>query len=82
MADRPYHVLHFDGHGVYDCRVDLGLCFEHPVDAERLDARRHVTVYTDELGALLGDQRIPLVFLAACRARRQRALPNRWPANC
>jgi len=27
----PYHVVHFDGHGVYDRRVGLGgLCFEDP----------------------------------------------------
>ena len=79
---QPYHVVHFDGHGVYDPRVGLGgLCFEHPEDAGRLEKRRHVTVYTEErpeaaagLGALLRDHRIPLVFLEACQtAQAERA---------
>jgi tetratricopeptide (TPR) repeat protein len=65
---KPYHVVHFDGHGVYDRRVGLGgLCFEHPQDTAKLDRRRHVTVFTRELGPLLRDHRIPLVFLEACQ---------------
>ncbi len=64
----PYHVVHFDGHGVYDRRAGLGgLCFEDPQDAGRLEKRRHVTVYTSELGPLLSEHRIPLVFLEACQ---------------
>jgi tetratricopeptide (TPR) repeat protein len=64
----PYHVVHFDGHGVYDRRVGLGgLCFEDPQDAGRLAKRRHVTISTEELGPLLRDHRIPLVFLDACQ---------------
>lgn len=64
----PYHVVHFDGHGVYDRRVGLGgLCFEHPEDAAKLEQRRHQTVFTDELGPLLRDHRIPLVVLDACQ---------------
>ncbi len=67
-AREPYHVVHFDGHGVYDRRVGLGgLCFEHPDDVGKLDMRRHVTVFTSELGPLLHDHRIPLVFLEACQ---------------
>ncbi len=65
---KPYHVVHFDGHGVYDRSVGLGgLCFEHPQDIGQLDQRRHVTVFTSELGPLLRDHRIPLVFLEACQ---------------
>ncbi|HEV7401972.1 MAG TPA: tetratricopeptide repeat protein [Chthoniobacteraceae bacterium] len=64
----PYHVVHFDGHGVYDRTVGLGgLCFEHPDDIGQLTERRHVTVFTSELGPLLRDHRIPLVFLEACQ---------------
>ena len=49
-------------------RVGLGgLCFEDPEDIGKLDKRRHVTVYTNELGPLLRDHRIPLVFLEACQ---------------
>ncbi|MGH8490031.1 MAG: CHAT domain-containing protein, partial [Gammaproteobacteria bacterium] len=65
---KPYHVVHFDGHGVYDRHVGLGgLCFEHPQDIGKLDQRRHITVNTDDLGPLLRDHRIPLVFLEACQ---------------
>ena len=67
-AGQPYHVVHFDGHGVYDRKVGLvGLCFEHPQDIGKLTQRRHQTVLTDELGGLLRDHRIPLVFLEACQ---------------
>jgi len=67
-AHEPYHVVHFDGHGVYDKRVGLGgLCFEDPRDTLKLDHRRHVTIHTDKLGPLLKDHRIPLVFLEACQ---------------
>ena len=67
-AREPYHVVHFDGHGVYDKTVGLGgLCFEEPQDTDKLDRRRHVTIHTDKLGPLLKDHRIPLVFLEACQ---------------
>ena len=36
-----------------------------------LDGRRHDTVFTDELGPLLRDHRIPLVFLDACQSARR-----------
>ncbi len=64
----PYHVVHFDGHGVYNRAVGLGgLCFEQPEDTGELEKRRHATVFTDKLGPLLRDYRIPLVFLEACQ---------------
>src|SRR5207249_1128066 len=44
-----------------------GLCFEDPRDIGKLEKRRHVTVDTNELGSLLRDHRIPLVFLEACQ---------------
>ena len=67
-ASEPYHVVHFDGHGVYDRKAGLGgLCFEDPQDIGKLTQRRNQTVYTDELGGLLRDHRIPLVFLEACQ---------------
>jgi len=67
-AREPYHVVHFDGHGVYDRQGGLGgLCFEDPQDIGKLDKRRHLTVFTSELGPLLRDHRIPLVFLEACQ---------------
>jgi tetratricopeptide (TPR) repeat protein len=75
MENRPYHVVHVDGPGVYDRRVGLGgLCFELPEDTGKLEQRRHVTVFTDELGPLLRDHRIPLVFLQASQATTAQAV--------
>lgn len=61
----PVHVVHFDGHGVYDRRAGLGyLLFENddygrdPVDAERL-------------GTLLNQCRVPLMALNACQSGQQ-----------
>ncbi|WP_292994356.1 TIR domain-containing protein [Nitrosomonas sp.] len=69
--NKPYHVVHFDGHGVYDRSVGLGgLCFELPEDSNKLEQRRHATVFTSELGPLLRDHRIPLVFLGACQTAK------------
>ncbi|MFM7646575.1 MAG: CHAT domain-containing protein, partial [Cyanobium sp.] len=69
QAGEPYHVVHFDGHGVYDRRVGLGgLCFEDPADRHKLTGRRHETVLTNRLGPLLNDYRIPLVVLEACQS--------------
>jgi tetratricopeptide (TPR) repeat protein len=70
-AGEPYHVVHFDGHGVYDRKVGLGgLCFENPDDTGKLEERRHLTVFTSELGPLLKEHRIPLVFLEACQTAK------------
>jgi tetratricopeptide (TPR) repeat protein len=71
---RPYHVIHFDGHGVYDRRRGLGgLCFEDPADLDKLEGRRHQTIDTDQLGPLLEAHRIPLVFLEACQSAQAEA---------
>jgi tetratricopeptide (TPR) repeat protein len=67
-ANEPHHIVHFDGHGFYDRRIALGgICFEDPRDISKLDKRRHKAVFTNELGPLLRDFRIPLVFLGACQ---------------
>ena len=66
---KPYHVVHFDGHGVYDRRIGLGgLCFEDPRDIGLLDKRRHITVTTEDLGPLLRSPH---------PARLPRSLPDR-----
>ena len=74
QAGEPYHVVHFDGHGIYDRRVGMGgLCFEDPNDKHKLTGRRHETVFTDRLGPLLTDYRIPLVVLEACQSAQAEA---------
>ncbi|MBO3709191.1 MAG: tetratricopeptide repeat protein [Candidatus Accumulibacter sp.] len=68
-AGEPYHVLHFDGHGVYDRHAGLGaLCFEDPEDLRPRGRRRHANVPSPELGALLREYGIALVFLEACQS--------------
>lgn len=65
---KPYHVVHFDGHGIYDKRLGLGaLCFEDPDDAGKLTGRRTAIVQADDLAAVMRDHRVPLVFLEACQ---------------
>ncbi len=61
----PVHVVHFDGHGVYDSKQGLGyLLFENddhksdPVDANRL-------------GTLLNNCGVPLMVLNACQSAAQ-----------
>jgi tetratricopeptide (TPR) repeat protein len=68
-AGRPFHVVHFDGHGIYDPTAGLGkLCFEDPADARenKLERRPHL-VDAEELGALLRERRVPLFVLEACQ---------------
>ncbi len=66
---RPFHIVHFDGHGVYDRNLGLGmLCFENPTDAEENKLQRRVElVDAEKLGALLRERRVPLFVLEACQ---------------
>ncbi|HFD38510.1 MAG TPA: CHAT domain-containing protein, partial [Anaerolineae bacterium] len=67
LGDRsqpPVHVVHFDGHGVYQADTGLGyLVFEDANHKEDLvDANR--------LGTLLNRRRIPLMVLDACQTAK------------
>jgi tetratricopeptide (TPR) repeat protein/DNA polymerase III delta prime subunit len=65
----PFDIIHFDGHGVYDRQRGLGaLCFEDPKDGDKPEKRASALVGADELGALVREHRIPLVFLEACQS--------------
>ncbi|HMT94674.1 CHAT domain-containing protein [uncultured Thiothrix sp.] len=76
-ANEPYHVLHFDGHGVYDAQYGLGaLCFEKAEDSKQLEQRRMDLVHADKLAALLRDYRIPLVVLEACQSAQSDKNPT------
>lgn len=61
----PVHVVHFDGHGVYDAKEGLGyLLFEDPRHgSDRVDANR--------LGTLLSNCGVPLMVLNACQSAGQ-----------
>jgi len=66
LENQEFHVLHFDGHGVYDKHKGLGaLCFEKTASPSERGAMD--LVYADKLAAMLREHRIPLVFLEACQ---------------
>lgn len=70
-SGEPYHVVHFDGHGVYDRKHGLGaLCFEDPKDATKLDGRRSELINADKIADIVRDHRIPLFFLDACQTAK------------
>ena len=82
---KPYHVVHFDGHGVFDRsrrdgpggRQGLGaLVFEHPDDLGKLFRRRHETVDCEKLATLIKDRRVPLFFLEACQSAHAETDPT------
>ena len=79
-ARKPYHVVHFDGHGVYDKRHGWGaLCFEDPRDSGQVGpvadektghprGRRTEIVPARELAAILLNAKLPLFVLEACQS--------------
>ena len=73
----PYHVVHFDRHGVYDRAHGLGaLCFEDPADTSTSDQRRSVLVTAEALASVLRDHHVPLVFLEACQSAHAEETPT------
>jgi tetratricopeptide (TPR) repeat protein len=61
----PIHVVHFDGHGVYDASQGLGyLLFEN-------DQHKRDQVDANRLGTLLNQCGVPLMVLNACQSAAQ-----------
>lgn len=59
---KPYHIVHFDGHGTYLPETGVGaLAFEK-------ENTEHDLVTGRQLGDLLSGQNVPLVLLEACRS--------------
>jgi len=76
-AGIPYHVVHFDGHGIYRKDIGLGgLCFEDPKDKDKLEKRKSQIKNAEELAAVIRDYRIPLVFLEACQTAKAEEDPT------
>jgi hypothetical protein len=91
-ADRPYHILHFDGHGTFGAmppgvaggtHFDAGaargyLLFEREVGGEQ-------QVAADQFALVVSEGKVPLVVLNACRsgcsAKRRRSR-QRWRRGC
>src|SRR5262249_17304563 len=65
--DRPYHIVHFDGHGTFLPNSQIGaLCFEKDEDAEG-----HVPtdlVRAERIGQILAAHKVPFAILEACRS--------------
>jgi tetratricopeptide (TPR) repeat protein/CHAT domain-containing protein len=85
QGGKPYQVVHFDGHGVFDRarrdgpggRQGLGaLVFEHPDDVGKTFERRSELVDCDKLGGLIKDRRVPLFFLEACQTAQAKGDPT------
>ncbi|HEV3470743.1 MAG TPA: TIR domain-containing protein [Pyrinomonadaceae bacterium] len=73
----PFDVVHFDGHGLFDREHGLGgLCFEDPRDAQKLEGRATQIVNAEQLGRVVRDYRVPLVFLEACESARTEENPT------
>ncbi|MDM8535915.1 TIR domain-containing protein [Desulfobacterales bacterium HSG17] len=74
---KPYHVVHFDGHGIYDRHLGLGgLCFENPNDSRKLEKRGSKIEYAEKLAEVIQDHRIPLFFLDACQTAQSETEPT------
>ena len=57
---KPFHIVHFDGHGAYLPRTGVGaLCFED-------ENRKTDFVAGARLGTLISRRRVPLMILEAC----------------
>jgi tetratricopeptide (TPR) repeat protein len=66
-AERPYQIVHFDGHGSFDpVRQTSVLYFERDSLGSKLTLGGEVPA--DDFGALMAQRRIPLVILEACRS--------------
>lgn len=73
----PYHVVHFDGHGVFSKRTGLGgLCFEDPQDSKKLEERKSQLVDSQKIAEVFKAHRVSLVFLEACQSAKSEDDPT------
>lgn len=65
---RPYHVVHFDGHGQYDKeKTTGGLVFENEATVHLAENRRSAFCPAKDLAATLQQFQVPIVILQACQ---------------
>ncbi|MBF0309351.1 MAG: tetratricopeptide repeat protein [Magnetococcales bacterium] len=68
-SGRPFHVVHFDGHGTYLAEKGQGaLCFEAERQQKKLVNRQARIVSTAKLHNVLKKLGVPFVFLEACKS--------------
>ena len=75
-AGAPYHIVHLDGHGVFDATSGGAFTFEDARDAERLRGRGPKLISASDLAAVVSGHGVPLVFLDACRSARTEDNPT------
>ncbi len=76
QAGRPYHIVHFDGHGVFDPHGGLGqLVFEAEGDLDVRQRGEHL-VDAHALGENIANQGVRLFFLEACQSAKSDAAPD------
>jgi tetratricopeptide (TPR) repeat protein len=76
-AQEPYHVIHFDGHGVWSREHGLGmLCFENPADLGKLEGRRNDLIDAKKLAETVHERHVPLFFLEACQTAKTDTDPS------
>jgi tetratricopeptide (TPR) repeat protein len=67
-SQKPFHVVHFDGHGVYQKDIGLGgLCFEDSAKVPAFQKRASSIVNAKQMSEIMRNHRISLVFLEACQ---------------
>jgi tetratricopeptide (TPR) repeat protein len=77
QRNAPYHVVHFDGHGVFDKLKGLGaLCFESPGQDRVLELRTTEIIHAEKLAETIRSHRIPLFFLEACQSAKMENNPT------
>jgi len=84
LKNDRYHVVHFDGHGVYDRKHGLGeLCFENSEGLGIDRAAAQPSRSRDQIAAWSATIGFPLFFLDLARPPRPRPIPAlRWRASC
>ena len=69
-ADKPFHIVHFNGHGIYDKETNLGqLIFEAENDSAIRNRKAH-SVNAEDLGAEISEKGVRLFFVEACESAK------------
>lgn len=76
-TNRPFDVVHFDGHGVYDRQAgQAGLYFEDPKDKDKLEERAMQLIHAEKIASVMRDHNVPLTFLKVCQSAPTEADPT------
>jgi hypothetical protein len=74
---KPFHVVHFNGHGVYHKDIGSGgLCFEASDKVPAFQKRASDIINAKQMAGIMRDHGIPLVFLEACQTAKTEIDPT------